>query len=497
MISDPPQAPAIGLDSSGISPFTSFAISLSTICIVAGGITSFHVGLCSVGGAAIGLGWPLCCLFSLIVALTMAQLASAFPRAGGPYQWAAILGGRGWGWVTACFGLAGLVTVLAAINVGTCRFGVLTLCPEDMPPALPALAVILITASQALFNHLGIRLTARLVDLSGYLILVVAVTLTGAMLVFGGVAGFDPTRLVTFTNYSGPSGKDTWPESADLLWLFVLGFLLPAYTVTGFDAPAQTAEETVDPRWSVPRGIVRSVLVSGLAGWVMLASIVLAAPDVGVAAGKGDEGITWIVQEVVPQPLRSLLFAGLLAAMYLCGLATLTSLSRMTFGFARDGGLPCSRALATIGRQRTPWVAIWASAAAATLFAVVIAYETIAAVCASFLYVAYVLPTLLGLVAYDRTWTRMGPWHIGIWFRPLALVSALGCVGLIIIGMQPPNEIAQWILGAMLLGLVSLWFGYMRRRFPGPPQAVLEQVHTAESVAAAPAAVPVLSESEA
>src|SRR6516164_4462130 len=191
-----PDAAAV-LDSCGISAFNSFAISLSIICILAGGITSFHVGFCSVGGASIGLGWPLCCLFSLIVALTMAQLASAFPRAGGPYQWAAILGGRGWGWVTACFGLAGLVTVLAAINVGTCRFGVLTLCPEDMPPALPALAVILITASQALFNHLGIRLTARLVDLSGYLILVVAVTLTGAMLVFGGVAGFDPTRLVT------------------------------------------------------------------------------------------------------------------------------------------------------------------------------------------------------------------------------------------------------------------------------------------------------------
>src|SRR5580692_10439118 len=116
-----------GLDSSGISAFTSFAISMSTICILAGGITSFHVGLCSVGGASIGLGWPLCCLFSLIVALTMGQLASAFPRAGGPYQWAAILGGRGWGWVTACFGLAGLVTVLAAINVGTCRFAVLTM----------------------------------------------------------------------------------------------------------------------------------------------------------------------------------------------------------------------------------------------------------------------------------------------------------------------------------------------------------------------------------
>ena len=55
-------------------------------------------GLCSVGGASIGLGWPLVGLFALAVAATMGQLASAFPTAGGLYHWAAILGGRGWGW---------------------------------------------------------------------------------------------------------------------------------------------------------------------------------------------------------------------------------------------------------------------------------------------------------------------------------------------------------------------------------------------------------------
>ena len=63
-----------------MSGFSNFAISLSIICILAGGITSFQVGFSSVGGAAIGLGWPLSCLFSLVVALTMAQVASASPQ---------------------------------------------------------------------------------------------------------------------------------------------------------------------------------------------------------------------------------------------------------------------------------------------------------------------------------------------------------------------------------------------------------------------------------
>src|SRR4029453_5126156 len=75
--------------------FSNFAVSFSIICIPAGFLASFPLGFCGVGGAALGLGWPLVCCFSLLVAATMAQVASAFPTAGGLYHWAAILGGRG------------------------------------------------------------------------------------------------------------------------------------------------------------------------------------------------------------------------------------------------------------------------------------------------------------------------------------------------------------------------------------------------------------------
>ena len=98
--------------------FSNFAISFSTICILAGGITSFQLGVCAVGGAAAGIVWPVGVAFSLIVALCMAQVASAFPTAGGLYHWSSILGGKGWGWATAWFNLGGLVFVTAAVNVG-------------------------------------------------------------------------------------------------------------------------------------------------------------------------------------------------------------------------------------------------------------------------------------------------------------------------------------------------------------------------------------------
>jgi amino acid transporter len=156
-----------------MSPFSSFAIAMSTICILAGGVTSFHVGLNSVGGAAIGVGWPLEWLFALVVAMTMAQAASAFPTAGGTYHWSYTLGGRGWGWATACFSLAGLVTAMAAVNVGLCYFVIGAASrighynPEEVYPWVQIGALLVMTFIQALVNHRGIRLTSRLNDFAG------------------------------------------------------------------------------------------------------------------------------------------------------------------------------------------------------------------------------------------------------------------------------------------------------------------------------------------
>ena len=76
----------------GFSAFSNYALSLSIICILAGGITSFHVGYCAAGPAAIGIGWPVACLFSFAVAAAMSQIASAFPTAGGLYHWGSLLG---------------------------------------------------------------------------------------------------------------------------------------------------------------------------------------------------------------------------------------------------------------------------------------------------------------------------------------------------------------------------------------------------------------------
>ncbi len=463
--------------------FQNFAISFSIICILSGGINSFGQGLSSVGGAAIGCGWPFATFFSLMFALAMGQIGSAYPTAGGLYHWGSILGGRFVGWLTAWFNLVGLVTVLAAINVGTYLYLLGSLAPAlgiDTAPLTPAtptaysievqtVVVLVITASQALFNHLGIRLTSRLTDISGYIIFFGAVALTVALLAFA--PSLDWHRLFNFHNYSGDAGGGVWPQSSNVTYLFLVSLLLPLYTVTGFDASAHTAEETVGASRAVPRGMINAVIWSALFGFAMLAAIIMAAPDMDKAASQGAGSFFWIMDQVIPGPLKVFLYVVIAVSQYLCGLATVTSASRMIFAFARDGGLPASGALRRVShRFRTPVVAIWVAAILSVGFTIYTpVYTTIAAVCTIFLYISYTLPVAAGLLAYKRSWTRMGPFDLGFLYPGIAVLCLIGAAILLYIGVQPPNDQALIVIAIVVVLAVVIWFAFENRRFKGPP----------------------------
>jgi amino acid transporter len=459
-----------------MSAFSNFAISFSTICILAGGITSLQLGVSAVGGAAAGLVWPIGVAFSLIVALSMAQIASAFPTAGGLYHWSAILGGKGWGWATAWFNLGGLVFVTAAVNVGA--YGLLVGFVGPMVGIDPArlgwvhqmVGVALISASHALLNHFGIRLTTLLTDFSGYLILAVAALLTLAMVSHAPHLEF--ARLLRFENLSGDAGGGVWPTHTGLLRATLLGLLWPLYTITGFDASAHTSEETVHAARNVPLGMLRSVAVSGIFGWVMVASVVVALPSVAEGAKQGANIFPWLMTVVLPGATGRALWVGIVVANYLCGLACVTSTSRMMYAFARDGGLPGSRALRRVSpRWKTPVAAIWTSVAlafASTVYAK--AYTTLTTACVIFLYLSYVMPAVAGLRACGRTWTRMGPFDLGApLYRALAIVSIGGVALLVWIGVQPPNEKALIVTLAAVGLLAAAWWLGVRGRFKGPP----------------------------
>jgi amino acid transporter len=471
--------------------FSNFAISFSIICILSGGINSIGQGISGAGGASIGLGWLVGGGAAVLFSLAMAQIASAYPTAGGLYHWSSILGGRFWGWLTAWMNLIGLITVLAAINVGTWGFFVGAFGKQLGIEAgyVPQLIfMIIITGGQALVNHFGIKITTRLTDLSGYLIFIGAILLTACLVIFG--SSHDFSRLWTFTNYSGAAGGDVWPETKSMGLLFFLGLLLPIYTLTGYDASAHTSEETVNAAKKVPTAIIHSVFWAALFAWIFSCAFVLAIPNMDEAAKQGWNVFFWTLDSTMPSGIKMALYVIIFICQLLCGLATVTSVSRMIFAFARDGGLPGSSALRKINPQwRTPVAAIWTGAILAVLFTTYAdAYFTVVSVTSICLYLSYAMPIAAGLLAYGKSWTVMGPWNMGGSFRLVAVLCILISGAIFYIGVQPPSDKALIVMG--VIGVVTLvaWFGLEARRFKGPPIGADVERRRAE-IAAAEAAV--------
>src|SRR5512132_255521 len=104
------------------SSFSNFAISFTIISVLAGTFTTFGQAWNAGGPIAISIGWPVICAFVLLVAVSMAELTSAFPTAGGPYWWAARLGGAGWSWFTGWFNIVGLLGIVASVGYGAASF---------------------------------------------------------------------------------------------------------------------------------------------------------------------------------------------------------------------------------------------------------------------------------------------------------------------------------------------------------------------------------------
>ncbi len=449
--------------------FSNFAIAFSIICILSGGINSLGQAIGGAGGAAIGIGWPIGVGISFLFALGMAQIASAYPTAGGLYHWSSILGGRGWGWATGWLNLLGLVTVLGAINVGTFfffigAFGTTLGLEGNLTTQI--IFLMILTSIQAAVNHFGIRLTTMLTDFSGYLIFVVAIALTLALIIYAPTRDF--ARLFTFTNYSGEAGGSVWP-STDLTTVFLLGLLLPIYTITGYDACAHVSEETVNAQRSVPKSIISSTLWSGLFGYIMLCAFVLAIPDMNEAAKTGFGVFFYVMDKIVPSGVREVLYVGIFLSQFLCGLATVTSASRMIFAFARDGGFPSF--LKVINKTyRTPVAAIWVAGMISILFTLYApVYTTIVTICVIFLFLSYAMPIAAGFMAYGKTWTKMGPWDMGPSFKIVAIAVVAAIIFIFGIGIQPPNDKALWVTLGMFALLIAAWFGLEKNRFTGPP----------------------------
>ena len=261
----------------------------------------------------------------------------------------------------------------------------------------------------------------------------------------------------------------------------LLGLLLAQYTLTGFDASAHMTEETHNAAVTGPRGIVNSILVSIVAGWVLLIGLTYAIQSYDGAIGtKTLVPPAQIFIDAVGATGGKLLLLIAIGAQLFCGMASVTANSRMIYAFSRDGALPAADKWHRINpRTRTPTNAIWLAAGGAFILGLpylfnATAYAAVTSIAVIGLYIAYVLPTFLRLRQGDAF--ERGPWHLGRWSRPIGIV-AIGWVAFITVLFMLPtaspvtrltfNYTPVAVLA--VLGFAGIWWIVSARHwFTGP-----------------------------
>jgi amino acid transporter len=442
--------------------FGNFALSFSVISILTGAISLYGYGLTLGGPFEMTIGWPLVSVMTLLVALSLAELASAYPTAGALYHWAAILGGKELGWLTAWMNLIGQVAVVAGVDYAFAEFlRPMMGLPEGRRYVLEIYGAVLL--SHGLLNHVGIGVVTILNELSAWYHLAGTALLVGALAFLAPhqPAGFLLTRFV---------GKAPDGHIYPFYYAALVGLLQAQWTFTGYDASAHVAEETVGAKQAAPKGIVNSVLVSGVAGWIMLLAITLAIPDLSKTV-QADNPFLFVLQKAIGGRLADVLGWLVIGAMWFCGLSSVTSNSRMLFAFARDGGPPGAHYLRQVSRQHsTPAWAVWTCVAIAFVLAIWSdAYSVIVSISTIGLYAAYGLPIFLAWRARRAGRCARGPWTLGRWSSMVNLAALVWIVFITVLFVLPPNGRAGTTFAGLLVFLAIYYFAWARTRFEGPP----------------------------
>jgi amino acid transporter len=492
----------------GWSSFTNFAISFTIISVLAGCFTNFGFAWNAGGPIAISIGWPVLCAFVLLVAFSMAELTSAFPTAGGPYWWAAKLGGPGWSWITGWFNMVGLVGIVAGVGYGAAFFlqAVLALyglnvLGIDFGTTNPTtilhqdfLLFVIILIAYTVVNIFADHLLGIFNNISvGWHVLGVVVII--ALVIFV------PTHHQSFSFVFGQRLNNTGfhggATGGAFFWLYVLplGFILTMYTQTGYDASAHTAEETRGAAKAAAQGVWRSVFYSAIAGWAVLLALLFAATNIA-AINKGGGGAIPVIESGLNSWAAKLVLIICTVGQLFCGAAGLTSASRTWYAFSRDRGMPGWWLFRRINARRVPLYAVIAVSVASLIITIPAyfgtktgvpwAYFAITSICTVGLYLAYIIPVYLRLRHGDRF--EPGPWTLGRHYKWIN-VGAIAFVVLVVYALDGPITVtgAPWNSGftwtsfnysplVLLVGLIVgiWWWVDAKNRYHGPVRTIDE-----------------------
>ena len=448
----------------GMGWFSNFAVSFTIISILTGGITTFYLPLLAGGPKAVTFSWIIVGAFTLLVGLSMAEICSAYPTAGGLYYWSAKLANRNapaWSWFTGWFNFVGQVAITASIDFGlatTINFLITSYISDNLLTArwiLFTYAIVL--ALHGAINTFRVRLVAIFNDVSVWWHVAGVAVIVGALVILPS-SHRDIDFLFSSANNTG------WDFPYVGIYIFVIGLLIAQYTITGFDASAHMTEETVEANVSSSKAIVRAIYISAIAGLILNVAMLLAIPK-GQAGYEGvaftvpalTAGFQLFINAIGPAGGKFLIIISIVAQLF-CGMASVTANSRMIYAFSRDGAVPGHRIWHRINpRTRTPTNSVWLAVVLAFLLGVPSLYQNAGYSVAFFaivsigtvgLYIAYIIPVFLRLRNRDF---QPGPWNLGKWSKPIGWVAFIWVIFIGIIFFVP--AFYPWLPGQEIDGV--------------------------------------------
>jgi amino acid transporter len=448
--------------------FASFAIGFSFISITTGIFTTYGFVLINSGPLGIWT-WPLVIVGQLFVSLVFATLASRMPLAGYSYQWVSRLANPKVGWLIGWISFIFLIVDVVAVDYAVSATVLPGLFKYTETPQNAWLATTIVILVQMLLIVLSTFWSTRINNAAVGTEIVGIVGLTLLLVIVGAVRGLlQPSHL--FSTGSAPSpwfGLGTLTTDSP----FVLSFLLGAFTIVGFEAAANLAEETQDAHRTVPTAMWFSVLLSGVVGFSFLIALNLASQDIAALTASATP-VADIVTQMLGTVVGDIFLVFVTFSIFACGLVIFITVTRLTWAMSRDERFPGHSLFRQVGEQTGTPVA--ATLFCGILIVVVLAVFALLGILVpsqsstltNLFSAATLLPAIIYLatvVLYIYARRKLPETHgfsLGAWEWPIIILALVWLLFELSI-FRDKQFAAPWIYSLIMFGIGLIYFFWM------------------------------------
>lgn len=317
--------------------FASFAVAFAFVSIATGIFTTYGSVLNTSGPLGIWT-WPIVIVGQLAVALLLGSLAARIPVTGYAYQWVSRLANPILGWITGWVSFTFLAIVVVAVDYTVASTVVPALFDFTGTPATGFLITAGVLVLQALLVGLSTKWTERVNNFAVTAELIGMIALVVLLFVVGVIAHkLSVGNLFSRGDIPAEGYWDLGTATSAGPWM--LGFLLGAFTIVGFESAANLAEETKRPEIVVPRAMWQAVLASGVLGFLFLLVVTAAVNDPTALAQSGTP-IADVIRDILGSFVGTALLILVAIAIFACGLVILMSGVRLVWAMSRDRRFP-------------------------------------------------------------------------------------------------------------------------------------------------------------